>query len=111
MRRSCAVPRVPTYDIQTFLTSLTYKREELAAAGIAVSAKEYERTVLRGIPEELAKFTAHLLSSARLAHKVQTIDIDALIGHICEEADRMKNRHTQDQQNKGGKRTARQMRH
>ena len=89
-------------DVRTFPTGLTYKREELAVAGITVSAKDYERTVLRGIPEELAKFAAHLLSSARLVHKVESIDTDMLISHICEEADRMKNRHTQDQQNRGG---------
>ena len=97
--------------VRTFPTGLTYKQEELAAAGITVSAKDYERTVLRGIPEELAKFAAHLLSSARLVHKVESIDTDTLISHICEEADRMKNRRTQDQQNRGAKRTARRMKH
>jgi len=90
-------------DVRAFLTSLTYKREELAAARVTISTKDYERTVLRGIPEELAKFAAHLLSSARLIHGTASIDTDTLINHICEEAERLKNRRTRDQSNQGGK--------
>ena len=90
-------------DIWEFLTNLTYKRKELAAAGVTISTKDYERTVLRGIPEDLAKFAAHLLSSAHLIHGTTSIDTDTLISHICEEAERMKNRRTWDQLNQGGK--------
>ena len=83
-------------DVRTFLTSLTYKREELAAAGVTISDKDYERTVLGGFPEELAKYAAHLLGSARLndPHRDAVVDANTLIGHMCEEAERMKNRRT-----------------
>ena len=53
-------------DVQPFLTSLCSKREELAATGISITQKDYQRTMLKGIPEELAKFAAQLLSSVRL---------------------------------------------
>ena len=33
-------------DVQMFLASLCYKKEELAAAGVQVSEKEYEHTIL-----------------------------------------------------------------
>ena len=90
-------------DIQAFLTNLMYKRKELAAAGITISTKDYECTILRGIPEDLAKFAAHLLSSARLIHSTTSIDTDTLISHICKEVECMKNRCTRDQSNQGGK--------
>jgi hypothetical protein len=45
---------------------MRYKHEELAAARVRITNKEYQRTVLRGIPEELAKFASPLLSAARL---------------------------------------------
>jgi len=90
-------------DVWAFLTNLTYKRKELAAASVTISTKDYERTVLRGIPENLAKFAAHLLSSARLIHGTASIDTNTLISHICEEAERMKNHCMRDQSNQGGK--------
>ena len=77
-------------EVRPFLISVRNKREELAAAGIRTSSKDYQRTVLRGIPEDLAKFAAQLLGSARVSNS--PLDTDALIEHICEEADRMKNR-------------------
>jgi hypothetical protein len=80
-----------------------FKHEELTAAGITISNKDYECTILRGILENLAKFTAHLLSSACLIHSTKTIDTDTLISHICEEAEHLKNHHTWDQSNQGGK--------
>src|SRR5579863_6480055 len=43
-----------------------------------------------------------LLSAMRL-NGATTTDTDTLISHICEEAERLKNRHTRDQPNKGGK--------
>ncbi|KAH9057701.1 hypothetical protein EDB87DRAFT_1686022 [Lactarius vividus] len=62
-------------DVRAFLTSVRYKREELAAAGVTISHRDYQRTVLRGIPEELARFAANLLSAARLVHSVTTVDV------------------------------------
>jgi hypothetical protein len=44
---------------------MRYKHEELAAARVRITNKDYQRTVLRGIPEELAKFASPLLSAAR----------------------------------------------
>ncbi len=79
-------------DVRAFLGSLRYKCEELAAAGVHITNKEYQRTVLKGIPEELARFASGLLSSARLVHRASSIDTETLIDHICEEADRLRNR-------------------
>ena len=79
-------------DVREFLASLCCKREELAAAGVTVTDKEYERTILKGIPSELATFASHLLSSALIIHSASPVDLDALINQICEEADRLKSR-------------------
>jgi hypothetical protein len=78
-------------DIWPFLTSLCSKRKELAAAGISITQKDYQCTVLKGIPEELAKFAAQLLSSACLNSR-PPVATDTLIDHICEEAEHVKNR-------------------
>jgi len=43
-------------DICIFLTTLCYKKEELAAAKVRVTQKEYQYTVLKSILNELAKF-------------------------------------------------------
>jgi hypothetical protein len=83
-------------DVHVFLTSLRYKREELSAAGVSISDKEYQRTVLKGILEELARFASGILSSACI-FKVSTVDTETLIDHICEEADRLKNRRAKSQ--------------
>ncbi len=45
-------------DVHAFLTALRYKKEELAAAGVTVTQKEYQRTILKSIPDELAKFAS-----------------------------------------------------
>ena len=88
-------------EVRPFLISVRNKREELAAAGIRTSSKDYQCTVLRGIPEDLAKFAAQLLGAARVSSS--PLDTDALIDHICEEADRLKNRRGGGAQgNKGG---------
>lgn len=83
-------------DVRAFLTGLRYKREELAAAGVSVTPKDYQRTVLKGIPEELARFASGILSSARL-FSTTAVDTETLIDHICEEADRLKNRRAKSQ--------------
>jgi hypothetical protein len=41
---------------------------------------------------ELTRFAAQIMTSARLAHRVTQIDTDTLIDHVCEEAERIKNR-------------------
>ena len=87
-------------NVREFLASLCCKREELAAAGVSVTEKEYERTILQGIPSELATFASHLLSSALIVHGAASIDLDALINQICEEADRLKSRHGKGQSGK-----------
>jgi hypothetical protein len=50
-----------------FLTTLRHKQEQLVAAGVQISNKDYWRTVLRGIPDELATFTSQLLTATRSA--------------------------------------------
>jgi hypothetical protein len=77
-------------DVREFLASLGCKREEMAAAGVSVTEKEYKCTILRGIPSELATFTSHLLSSALIIKGAASIDLDTLINQVCEEADRLK---------------------
>jgi hypothetical protein len=72
--------------VREFLASLCCKCEELIAAGVSVSNKKYQRTILQEIPSELATFTLHLLSSALIVHKATTIDPDALVNQICKEA-------------------------
>jgi hypothetical protein len=88
-------------DVRMFLTSLRYKCEELAAARVCITNKEYQCTVLRGIPEDMAKFASSLLSSACLIHHSSTIDTDTLIDHICEESECLKNCCTCNQQGSG----------
>jgi hypothetical protein len=90
-------------DVRTFLTSVRYKREELAAAGVRVTNRDYQRTVLRGIPEDLAKFASQLLAAARLTRQQSVVDTDTLIDHICEEAERLKNRRARGQNKGAGK--------
>ena len=83
-------------DVWAFLTSLRYKREELAAAGMSITDRDYQQTVLKGITEDLARFASGLLSSARLLGST-TVNTESLIDYICEEADRMKSRHAKSQ--------------
>jgi hypothetical protein len=87
-------------DIREFLNSLQYKKEELAAVGITVTNKEYERTILRGIPSKLVTFVSQLLSSTLILNQTVSVNLDALTNQICEEADRLKSRHNKGQ---GGK--------
>jgi hypothetical protein len=79
-------------DVKEFLTSLCYKCEELAAAGVQVTDEEYKRTILRGIPAELGTFASQLLSMATLISKSAPIDLDALVSHLYKETDRLKSR-------------------
>jgi hypothetical protein len=77
-------------DICTFLMNLKTKRNELVAVCVAITDKDYPRTVLQGIPNKLAWFTSHLLTSACLTHNSSTMDIKKLIQAICKEADHLK---------------------
>ena len=79
-------------NVRTFLTSVRNKREELASVGVTITHWDYQRTVLKGIPEELAEFAAQLLTSARVNHS-PAVDTDTLINAICEESNRVKNCH------------------
>ena len=94
-------------DVRVFLRGVQFKREELTAAGVYITNKDYQRTVLRGIPEELARFASTILSSAHLVHHVTTVDTETLIEHICEEADRIKSSRpkTHPNSNQSGART------
>ena len=80
-------------------TSLCYKHEELAVAGVYINNKDYQCKVLMGIPEELARFMSSILSSAWLIHRVSTVDMETVIDHICKEADQLKNHHARLQPN------------
>jgi hypothetical protein len=82
-------------DVRVFLTSLRYKREELAAAGVRITQKEYQRTILKSLPDELAEFASQLLSSAR--HSGLILNTETLINSIIEESERLKNWHTHSQ--------------
>ena len=90
-------------DIKEFLGNLCYKKEELVAAGVHITDKEYKHTILQGIPSELATFTSHILSSALLVHGAKSVSIEALINQICEEADQLRTQHVKGQNNQGGK--------
>jgi gag-polypeptide of LTR copia-type len=85
-------------DVRAFLRGLQHKHEELAATGVTISDRDYRRTVLRGIPEDLARFASWLLTS----HGDTPTSTDSLINDICEEADRSKNHRTRDQSGRGG---------
>ena len=77
-------------DVHEFLASLCYKREKLAATGVTIIAKEYEHTILHGIPTKLATFALHITSVALLVHNAASINIDTLINQINEEAKQLK---------------------
>jgi hypothetical protein len=89
-------------DIRTFLTALHCKKEELAAAGVHITQKEYQHTVLKSLPDELAKFTALLLSNAQISN--QAVGTETLINNICEESEQLKNCRARNQQGQGGNR-------
>ena len=76
-------------DVQSFLTGLRYKREALSATGVWITQREYQHTILKSLPDELAKFAAQLLVSAH--HSGFILDTDILISSIIEESERLKN--------------------
>ena len=78
-------------DICTFLTTLCCKKEDLAAAGVHITQKEYQYTILKSLPDELMKFAALLLSNAQISNQV--VRTETLINNICEESEWLKNCH------------------
>ena len=76
-------------------------REELAAVGVTVTAREYQSAILKAIPEEMLKFTFRLLTASQMFAPTTQIDLDALINHICEEADHLTTRRKHDKLAKG----------
>ena len=74
-------------DVCAFLGSMRVKREELAAAGITMSDKEYRSAIIKSLPDEMSKFASGLLTAARVIQPTNSIDPNILIDHISEEAD------------------------
>ncbi len=68
---------------------LPYKREELAAVGVRILLKDYQKTMLKGILEELAKYVSSIRLTMCITHT--HVDTRSLIDYICEEANRLKN--------------------
>ncbi len=62
--------------------------------------KEYQHTVLKSIPNKLAKFTSQLLTTARITSHI--VDTEMLINSIYEESKWLKNHHMHNQQGQGG---------
>jgi Pol polyprotein/LTR polyprotein gag-polypeptide-like protein len=93
-------------DVWELLGNLCYKQEELAASGVDITDKEYEHTILQGIPTKLATFASHILFSAHLIHGATSINTDALINQICEEAEQLKIQCGCRQSSQGGKKEA-----
>ena len=87
-------------NVREFLASLCCKQEKLAAIGVSVTKKEYEQTILQGIPSKLVTFASYLLSLALIVHGTASIDLDTLINQICEKANQLKSRHGKEQSSK-----------
>jgi hypothetical protein len=88
-------------DIRVFLTALRCKHEELAATGVQITYKEYQHTLLKSLPDELAKFVAQLLTLVR--HSGLILDSETLINSVIEESERLKNWHARSQRGQGEK--------
>ena len=73
----------------------------LAAVGVRITQREYQRTILKSLPDELAKFAAQLLVSAR--HSGFILDTDTLINSVIEELEHLKNWRARSQRGKGEK--------
>jgi len=94
-------------DVREFITGLKTQRHQLRAIGVTITDVEYERTILRGIPDSLATYASRTLTSFRIASRYtnKPVDMSELIDMISDEADRIKTRRAlKDQaQNKGKK--------
>jgi len=78
-------------DIWSFLTVLHYKCKELSAAGIQITQREYQHTILKSLPDKLAKFVVQLLIST--CHSGFILDTNTLINSVIEESECLKNWH------------------
>ena len=89
-------------DVHAFLSSLTKQHNELLAAGVTISNKDFECTVLNGIPGPLAAYASQFLGQARLNGK--PLEMRDIIHLLSEEADRIKTHHApKDQAHAQGK--------
>jgi hypothetical protein len=88
-------------DIQVFLTALHCKQEELVATGVYITSKEYQCTMLKSLPDELAKFVSQLLVST--CHSSLILDTDPSINSVIEESECLKNWRMWSQQGQGEK--------
>jgi hypothetical protein len=88
-------------EVQTFLGQMRMRHKELATVGVTVTAREYQSAILKAIPEEMSKFASGLLTASRMFTPTKQIDLDALIDHICEEADRLTAHRKRDKLVKG----------
>jgi len=86
-------------DVRAFLTNLKMRRNELLAAGITISHKDFERTVLDGIPDALSTYASQTLTSARLNGNI--LEMKDIIHVISEEADHTRNRRAPKDQSQG----------
>ncbi len=71
------------------------------AAGVQITQREYQHTILRSLPDELAKFAAQLLLST--CHSGFILNTDILINSVIEESECLKNRRTHSQRGQGEK--------
>ena len=72
------------------------RHDKLTAAGVTVTDAEFERTVLRGIPDWLAAYASQLLGNAVLNGK--SYEMSDIIQILSEEADRMMTRNASKEQ-------------
>jgi len=86
-------------DVWAFLTNLKMCRNKLLAAGVTINNKDFERTVLNGIPDALSAYASQTLTSARL--NGNTLEMKDIIHVISEEADRMRIRRAPKDQSQG----------
>src|SRR5712671_7363540 len=60
-------------DVRAFLQSLILKWQELAVTGAPVSDAKYQRTILCGIPDDLARFASQLLATGGVFSSASTV--------------------------------------
>jgi len=72
-------------DVRAFLTNLKMHCNKLLAAGVTINNKDFERTVLDGIPDALSAYALQTLMSMHL--NSNTLEMKDIIHVISEEAD------------------------
>jgi len=86
-------------DVRAFLTNLKMRCNELLAAGVTISHKDFECTVLNGILDALSTYASQTLTSTRL--NGNTLEMKDIIHVISEEADHTRNRRVPKDQSQG----------